>query len=112
MSESSRGRAAPSEEEVGVGPHPEKAEKAADRAVSDEPLLPGEDPTSRYPEDATHWIAINSELLAFTQEVLRPSADRAAVMIPAAQPDAESTAARLERRLGLWHQRVADSGGA
>lgn len=120
MSDSSPKRAGPSDDEVGIGPPPEKAEKAADRAVSEERLLPGEDPSSRHPEDATHWIAVYSQLLAFKQEILRQSTDRAAVMITAAQREVENTdlivlraeAARLERRLGFWRQRLADSGGA
>jgi hypothetical protein len=119
MSDLSPARAGPPDKEVGVGPPPEKAEKAADRAVSDERLLPGEDPSSRYPEDATHWITVYSELLAFKQEILRQSTDRAAVMIPAARREVETTdlivlraeEARLERRLGFWQQRLADSGG-
>jgi len=61
-----------------------------------------------------------SELLAFKQAILRQSADRAGVMIPTAQREVESTgplvrraeAARLQRRLGFWQQRLADSGGA
>lgn len=116
MSDLSPARAGPPDKEVGVGPPPEKAGKAADRAVSDERLLPGEDPSSRYPEDATHWISV---LLAFKQEILRQSTDRAAVMIPAAKREVETTdlivlraeEARLERRLGFWQQRLADSGG-
>lgn len=96
MSDSSRKRAGPSDDEVGIGPPPEKAEKAADRAVSDECLLPGRG-------------SLESQ-----------STDRAEVMITAAQREVESTdlivlraeAARLERRLGFWQQRLADSGGA
>lgn len=103
MSDSSPKRAGPSDDEVGIGPPPGKAEKAADRAVSDERLLPREDPSSRHPEDATHWIAVYSEPLAFKQEILRQSTD---LIVLCAE------AARLERRLGFWQQRLADSGGA
>ena len=112
-------RAGPSEKEAGAGPPPEKVGKAADSAVAADRLLPGEDPSSRHPEDARHWMAVYSELLAFKQEILRQSSARAAVMIPAARREVESTdlvvlrseAARLERRLDYWHRRLTESRG-
>ena len=64
-------------------------------------------------------MAVYSELLAFKQEILRQSSARAAVMIPAARREVESTdlvvlraeAARLERRLDYWHRRLTESRG-
>jgi hypothetical protein len=93
--------------------------KAAGSAAAGDRLLPGEDPSSGHPEDARHWMAVYSELLAFKQEILRQSSARAAVMISAARREVESTdlmvlraeAARLEQRLGFWHRRLTDSRG-
>src|SRR5215470_8599950 len=46
-------------------PHPAPGidRTGADEAVASDRLLPGEDPASRDPDDATHWIAVCSELL-------------------------------------------------
>jgi hypothetical protein len=101
----------------GVGPPPEKAEKAANKAVAEERLLPGEEPSSSDPEDASHWIAVYSELLTFKRGILEQSTDEAAEMSPAAKREVESTdlvvlraeAARLERRLSFWQNRLAQS---
>lgn len=101
----------------GVGPPPEKAEKAANKAVAEERLLPGEEPSSSDPEDAIHWIAVYSELLTFKRGILEQSTDEAAAMSPAAKGEVESTdlvvlraeAARLERRLSFWQNRLAQS---
>jgi len=112
-------RAGPSEKEVGAGPPPDKAGNAADPAEAGDRLLPAEDPSSRHAEDARHWMAVYSELLAFKQEILRQASARAAVMIPAARREVERTdlialrteAARLERRADFWHRRLTESRG-
>jgi len=107
----------PSEPGLGVGPPPEVAEKAADKAVAEERLLPGEEPSSSDPEDACHWIAVYSELLTFKRGILERSTDEAAAMSQPAKREVESTdlvvlraeAARLERRLSFWQNRLAQS---
>jgi len=114
MSEMNEG---PSEPGPGVGPPPEVAEKAADRAVAEERLLPGEEPSSSDTEDASHWIAVYSELLTFKRGILERSTDEAAAMSQVAKREVESTdlvvlsaeAARLERRLSFWQNRLAQS---
>ena len=107
----------PSEPGPGVGPPPEVAEKAADKAVAEERLLPGEEPSSSDPDDASHWMAVYSELLTFKRGILERSTDEAAAMSPAANREVETTdlvvlraeAARLERRLSFWQNRLAQS---
>ena len=69
----------------GVGPPPEKAEKAANKAVAEERLLPGEEPSSSDPEDANHGMAVYSELLTFKRGILARSSDEAAAMSQAAK---------------------------
>ena len=41
----------------------DQAEEAADKAVDPDRLLEGEDPSTTYLDDATHWVTVYSELL-------------------------------------------------
>ena len=75
-------------------------------------LLAGEDPTSPYPEDATHWAGVYSELVAFKQDLLqRVSEDRKRLSQAAMaelERDEDLLRLELERlrvRLTFWQAR-------
>lgn len=44
--------------------------QAARDSVAHDRLLEGEDPNTRYVEDAAHWIAVYSELLLFKERLV------------------------------------------
>jgi hypothetical protein len=83
--------------------------------VIDEDLrLDGEDPKTLFVEDAVHWVAVYSELLTFTENLLFATGQSLAAMEQAdAHTDAmtdlvllRAQAARYRRRLQEWTDRV------
>jgi hypothetical protein len=92
------------------------AEQSAQEAVQPDRLLPGEDERTRFPEDATHWIKVYSELLGFKRQVLTVTVERMAAMGHEAAHEVRETdlkilvaeEERLERRLTLWRRRRAE----
>jgi hypothetical protein len=84
-------------------------------------LLEGEDPTSTYLEDASHWIAVYSELLLF-KERLVDAAEQS--MRNMTEPPARNEAAqvdlpvllaqrtRLRQRLDFWKERSRELSGS
>ncbi|MBJ7608780.1 MAG: hypothetical protein JF887_05030 [Candidatus Dormibacteraeota bacterium] len=96
----------------------ESAREAAGKSVDEDRLLEGEDPKSRYLDDAAHWVTVYSQLLAVKSELLTASE----VRLPALQPEARHEIAstdlvvldaemkRFSRRLGYWRQRCLELG--
>jgi DNA-binding response OmpR family regulator len=78
-------------------------------------LLEGEDPSTTYADDARHWVAIYSELVAFKKR-LRDRVRQAMREIPpearaAVEKDLaliEVQLARIEDRLAFWYRRHWD----
>ena len=93
---------------------PQTEQEAADRAVDRSALLDGEDPDSRHLDDAEHWIAVYTELIAFKETVLTSTAEEMADMehaearSEAKHVDVKVLRAELDRfrkRLIFWQQR-------
>jgi hypothetical protein len=91
-----------------------EGQDAARRAVDQDRLLPGEDPRSRNPEDAHHWVRVYDELHRFKLELIGQARSRMDAMNPTAQVELEQVdlaimqaeADRLGRRLGYWKERL------
>jgi len=93
----------------------EELEKRASRqAVDPDRLLDGEDPTTRYVEDAAHWIAVYSELLLFKERLVDTASEALRNMTELHARDEVSTTYlvvltaerdRLRRRLDYWKER-------
>ncbi|MEP7106102.1 MAG: hypothetical protein ABI838_09680 [Chloroflexota bacterium] len=89
-------------------------ERAALRSVDPDRLLEGEDPTTKYIEDAAHWITVYSELVLFKERLVdsanesmramteahaREEVGKTDLLVLAAERD------RLKRRLDYWKER-------
>lgn len=87
-------------------------EKAAKLAVEGHPL-PGEDPDTRYLDDADHWIVVYSELLDFKVTLLRQLNESVQHMEPEGVEEISRTDAivlqaeadRFRKRLAMWRRR-------
>jgi hypothetical protein len=92
----------------------ELEERAALRAVDPDRLLEGEDPRTKYVEDAAHWITVYSELVLFKERLVdtageamrnmteihaREEVGKTDLMVLTAERD------RLKRRLDYWKER-------
>jgi hypothetical protein len=107
----------------GQGPevptHAEARDAALD-AVEPHRLLEGEDENTAFPEDAVHWAKVYGELLDFKRSLLTLAEERTATMDADAEAEVEETdrklllaeAARFERRLDFWQERVTYLRGA
>jgi hypothetical protein len=102
---------------MGLEPDGPSPEGAAEKAVDPDRLLPGEDPTSSFPDDAQHWVEVYSELLAYKNRVLALTEEAVASMPgPAAAAEVARTDRaviraerdRFHRRLGYWTRRLAE----
>jgi len=80
-----------------------------------EPLLPGEDPTTKYDDDVVHWMTVYSELLDFKRFMLDGATERAREMTTStAREEIEQTDLRVARaeaerfagRLAYWRGRL------
>jgi hypothetical protein len=99
--------------------HREHYRDLADRATNDEVLLPNEDFGTTYVEDADHWIAVFSELLAFKVRLIGTAEDVAGAMQDAGREEVEHTdlvllnaeRKRFEDHLARWRQRRAELAG-
>jgi DNA-binding response OmpR family regulator len=93
--------------------------RAAKAAVDPERLIEGENPETKHPDDARHWVAIYYELLSFKEGVLARVYQEMATMSEAArtevartdQPVLEAELDRLRRRLEFWRRRHWELGG-
>jgi hypothetical protein len=89
-------------------------ERAGEEAADPDRLLPGEDPTSPYPDDADKWIEVYQELLVFkrrllgvAEEALEGLEDKPArrEVIDTDRIVLEAEVNRFERRLEFWEKR-------
>ncbi len=94
----------------------EKADSVR-KAVDRNRLLPGEDPRSRQPEDAEHWLAVYTELLqakaamlaALNERLTEMKHDVARREIGATDAQLlESELARFQERIDFWQNRKAE----
>jgi hypothetical protein len=85
-----------------------------ERAIDRDRLLEGEDPASRDPEDALHWVRVYEELYRFKADLVMQARRRLATLAPAAQQEVKETdlaimlteSDRLYRRLEFWSERL------
>jgi hypothetical protein len=91
-----------------------RARDAADRAVSEDRLLDGEDPHTSHLDDVEHWIAAYSELIAYKETLVAKTQQEAATMVnPSATEETEAVDLTLllrelenyRRRLKFWLER-------
>jgi hypothetical protein len=89
-------------------------ERAGEEAADPDRLLPGEDPTSPYPDDADKWIEVYQELLVFKRrllgvadEALEGLEDKPArkEVIDTDRIVLETEVKRFARRLEFWKKR-------
>ena len=100
-------------EDIGP-PSDAEAHLAAAKAVDRHALLEGEDPDSRHPDDADHWMNAYAELVRFKESVLhRTRAERELMTNPDSTREAglvdltilRAELDRYKRRLEFWAQR-------
>jgi signal transduction histidine kinase len=81
-------------------------------------LLPGENPSSPYPEDARHWTVVYQELLKVKEDMLEQlGVRRGRTRAAQSEVDRDEQALKLEidrlrTHLGYWEERSANGGGA
>jgi hypothetical protein len=73
--------------------------------------MPGEDPLSIDVEDAEHWLAVYTELVAMASSLVKPPPSQKPGSPTAGAPDEElaflnERLAALEVRLRFWRQRL------
>ena len=113
-------------DEVGGGPYSTRftlegidlndvdPQKAAGEAVDPDRLLEGEDPETRHPEEANHWIEVYTELLTFKERAVA-TAHQSVAQMPEVDARVEATRTdmavleaerdRIRRRLDFWKRR-------
>ena len=99
---------------MGMKKKQEVDDRAARLSVDPDRLLDGEDPATRYIEDAAHWITVYSELMLFKERLVdsanesmramteahaREEVSRTDLLVLSAERD------RLKRRLDYWKER-------
>ncbi len=98
----------------------DQADEAAEKSVDGERLLEGEDPSSTYLDDATHWVTVYSELLAVKRDLVGMSESRLPDMPKEARHEVATTdlvildaeMKRFSKRLAFWRERCVELGGA
>ena len=99
---------------MSLGETPE--ERAADKAGDLDRLMPGEDPTTTYIDDALHWLGVYGELLEFKRSLIKFTKQNVATLSEPASDEVATTdmvmmAAELERlqaRHDFWEGRRRD----
>jgi DNA-binding response OmpR family regulator len=79
----------------------------------EERLFEGEDPTSSFPDDARHWIAVYREMVLFQDQLLERLHNDLRRLPPGARTEAidgdigliEAQLGRYQRRLEYWYAR-------
>ena len=78
-------------------------------------FLPGEEPGTSHPEDASHWIDVYQELIEMKHELLNSMKGMARDISPSGQPEVkldrrtmELELERLELHLLFWQQRLTE----
>lgn len=84
------------------------------RALDERTLLPDEDPSSEYIDDALHWILVYTELLRFKASMIEAAERSSEGMTAAARADIGvdqnllgAQAQRYRVRLEYWAKRAA-----
>ena len=96
---------------------PDKEEAAYDQ-VADKRLLPGEDSSSQYPDDALHWASVYRELWDFKNRAIDRMVIDAVGMGEVARQEIEKTDLvvlraerdRFQRRAQFWRERYRKLG--
>jgi hypothetical protein len=96
-----------------------KAEQAAHEAIDPDRLLPSEDPDARHIDDAQHWVAVYTELLATKARILDTTLEQMeAAKHPAVAYELQTDQTvllaeieRFQRRLRFWHDREVELRG-
>ncbi|MHB8719633.1 MAG: hypothetical protein ACYDAC_12200 [Candidatus Dormibacteria bacterium] len=94
----------------------ERVEKAAEAAVDDDRLLEGENPSTPYLEDATHWMTVYGELLGVKRELLAVVEGRLASLHDATRKEVARTdlvvldaeMRRFAERHSFWTRRCEE----
>jgi len=98
----------------------ELEKRAAQKSVDPDRLIEGEDPETRYVEDAAHWITVYSELVLFKERLVDSASEGLRNMTePQAREEVGSTDLlvltaerdRLRRRLDYWKARQRELNG-
>ena len=55
--------------------------RAAQKSVDPDRLIEGEDPGTRYVEDAAHWITVYSELVLFKERLVDSAGDESMLAV-------------------------------
>jgi hypothetical protein len=92
----------------------EEEHTPVERALDPDRLLEGEDPHSRDPEDALHWLQVYDELYRFKADLVTQTRARLARMPAAARREVKETdlaillreSERLHGRREFWRERV------
>ena len=93
-----------------------RVERAAEQSVDEDRLLDGEDPSTPYYEDATHWMTVYGELLGVKRDLLRVVEDRLAGLHEAARKEVARTdlvvldaeMRRFTERHSFWTRRCEE----
>ncbi|HEX3630728.1 MAG TPA: hypothetical protein VHW91_09680 [Candidatus Dormibacteraeota bacterium] len=88
----------------------------AERSTDPDPLLPGENRSSRFADDAEHWIAVYSEFIRFKEDLLASveaervelSDELAAALSVTVLSQLNTQYQGLQRRLDFWRSRLAE----
>jgi hypothetical protein len=88
-------------------------EQAAHEQVADDRLLPGEEPSTRHPDDALHWAQVYRELLEFKDRAMERMAMEVVSLGDVARREVEATDLvvlraerdRFRRRAEFWRER-------
>jgi|SRR5205814_7280193 len=91
----------------------EHARRAAGEATDGGRLLPGEDPATRYEDDARHWVRVYSELLntktklldSLLQDIERAGDPAVTDELDRDQAIMLAEIDRFNRRIQFWQQR-------
>ena|SRR2546421_8108270 len=88
--------------------------RAARKSVDPERLIEGENPETRYVEDAAHWVTVYSELVLFKERLVDSASEGLRSMTEAQAREEVGTTDllvltaerdRLRRRLDYWKER-------
>jgi hypothetical protein len=92
-------------------------ERAGEEAADPERLLPGEDPSTPYADDAEKWVDVYDELLGFKKRLLGVAEDALEQMrdkparkevVDTDRIVLQAEVDRFRRRLAFWKERLLE----
>lgn len=92
-------------------------ERAGEEAADPDRLLPGEDPSTGYPDDARKWIEVYDELLRFKNRLLDVATETLKdvhgkparhEVVETDKIVLEAEVNRFRRRLAFWKHRLSE----